>query len=98
MWFRLPRQFRPRNCLEVGVYRGQIILLWGLVLELEDFGRDLNDIKPFSSAVTKPAAISRRLITMPYAAVLRAVQCQSAAFRENLSIDSAAQALSPPVA
>ena len=35
-WFHLFTNFRPINCLEIGVYRGQIISLWVLL------GKELN--------------------------------------------------------
>ena len=28
MWYLLLSEFKPKNCLEIGVYRGQIISLW----------------------------------------------------------------------
>jgi hypothetical protein len=50
MWFTLLREFRPHNCLEIGVYRGQTISLWALVSRLTGFDCDLSGISPFSSA------------------------------------------------
>lgn len=50
MWFTLLREFKPRTCLEIGVYRGQTISLWGLVSKLIGFDCDLHGISPFSSA------------------------------------------------
>lgn len=50
MWFTLLREFRPRNCLEIGVYRGQTISLWALISRLARFDCELSGISPFSSA------------------------------------------------
>ncbi|HWF66723.1 MAG TPA: class I SAM-dependent methyltransferase [Acidobacteriaceae bacterium] len=53
MWFLLLREFRPSDCLEIGIYRGQTISLWGLIAELCDFSCKLSGISPFSSAGDK---------------------------------------------
>jgi hypothetical protein len=50
MWFTLLREFRPRNCLEIGIYRGQTISLWALISELMGFECELHGISPFSPA------------------------------------------------
>jgi hypothetical protein len=50
MWFLLLREYRPHNCLEIGIYRGQTISLWALISQLAGFECDLNGISPFSSA------------------------------------------------
>jgi hypothetical protein len=50
MWFTLLREFRPRRCLEIGIYRGQTISLWALIAELVGFDCELNGISPFSPA------------------------------------------------
>lgn len=50
MWFLLLREFRPRNCLEIGIYRGQTISLWALIARLVRFECDLSGISPFSPA------------------------------------------------
>lgn len=50
MWFMLLREFRPRNCLEIGIYRGQTISLWGMVAGQIGFDCELHGISPFSSA------------------------------------------------
>lgn len=50
MWYLLLREHRPRNCLEIGIYRGQTISLWALISQLVGFGCDLSGISPFSSA------------------------------------------------
>src|SRR3990170_7536682 len=34
MWWLLLREFRPQLCLEIGVYRGQVISLWALISQI----------------------------------------------------------------
>jgi len=50
MWWLLLREFRPRYCLEIGVYRGQVISLWALIAKLIDFPCEVNGISPFTAA------------------------------------------------
>jgi hypothetical protein len=50
MWYLLLREYRPRNCLEIGIYRGQTISLWALISGLVGFECALSGISPFSSA------------------------------------------------
>ncbi len=49
MWWTLLREFRPRLALEIGVYRGQVLSLWGLIAKLEGFTCEIHGISPFSS-------------------------------------------------
>jgi hypothetical protein len=49
MWFLLFREFRPRNFLEIGVYRGQVISLVSLLAKLHDTACDVYGVAPFSS-------------------------------------------------
>lgn len=49
MWYLLFREYRPHNCLEIGVYRGQVISLWGLLSQVLDFPCQVYGISPFSS-------------------------------------------------
>jgi hypothetical protein len=37
MWFTLLCEFKPAQCLEIGVYRGQVVSLWGLIAKLSGF-------------------------------------------------------------
>lgn len=53
MWFTLLREFKPSLCLEIGVYRGQVITLWGLIAKILDFPCEIHGISPFSSAGDK---------------------------------------------
>lgn len=50
MWFKLLAQYRPRRCLEIGVYRGQVISLWLLIAEKIGFPVEVHGISPFSAA------------------------------------------------
>lgn len=50
MWFTLLREFKPATCLEIGVYRGQVISLWGLIARYCNFQCDIHGISPFSPA------------------------------------------------
>jgi hypothetical protein len=49
MWWLLLRQFRPINCLEIGVYRGQVISLWSLIARSLSYTCDVHGISPFTS-------------------------------------------------
>lgn len=61
MWFLLLREFRPRNCLEIGIYRGQTISLWALVARLCGFTCELNGISPFSPAGDENSVYMREI-------------------------------------
>src|SRR5262249_10669127 len=50
MWFKLLSERRPRRCLEIGVYRGQVISLWLLIAEKMGFPIEVHGISPFSPA------------------------------------------------
>lgn len=50
MWWTLLREFRPAVALEIGVYRGQVVSLWGLVAKLNGFPCEVHGISPFSPA------------------------------------------------
>lgn len=50
MWWLLLSEFKPTRMLEIGVYRGQIISLWGIVYEkLLKMPYDIHAISPFTS-------------------------------------------------
>ena len=49
MWWLLLREFRPGRCLEIGVYRGQVISLWGLIGTTLHFPCEVHGISPFSA-------------------------------------------------
>lgn len=48
MWWLLMREFKPKNCLEIGVYRGQTISLWSLIAERLQFDCSVSGISPFT--------------------------------------------------
>jgi len=50
MWWLLFREFRPNNCLEIGVYRGQIISLWALCAKLLNINCNVHGLSPFTDA------------------------------------------------
>jgi len=48
MWWLLLQEFRPKDCLEIGVFRGQVISLWGLIAKVLDMPCDVHGISPFA--------------------------------------------------
>ena len=48
MWATLLREFRPKKCVEIGVFRGQTISLWALIARLEHFACEIHGISPFA--------------------------------------------------
>ena len=50
MWFTLLSEFKPAQCLEIGVYRGQVVSLWALIAKLSGFKCEVHGISPFSAA------------------------------------------------
>ena len=46
MWLSLFREFRFKNCLEIGVYRGQVISLWALLHRNLNFEGSVLGISP----------------------------------------------------
>jgi hypothetical protein len=49
MWWLLLREFKPESCLEIGVYRGQVITLWPLIARLVGYSCDVHGVSPFSA-------------------------------------------------
>jgi hypothetical protein len=49
MWFTLLSEFRPKKCLEIGVYRGQVVSLWALIARNLDFNCSVHGVSPFTS-------------------------------------------------
>jgi hypothetical protein len=45
-WLEVLGHFRPRNCLEIGVYRGQVISLWQLISQKLEFEIEVAGITP----------------------------------------------------
>ncbi len=50
MWYTLLREFKPMECPEIGVYRGQVISLWALIARSLDFPCEIHGISPFTPA------------------------------------------------
>jgi hypothetical protein len=50
MWQHIFRDYRPEKCLEIGVYRGQIISLWTLLGEINQYKPEVYGISPFTSS------------------------------------------------
>lgn len=47
MWWLFLREYRPKLCLEIGVYRGQVISLWALIAQILKFPCEIHGISPF---------------------------------------------------
>ena len=47
MWWLLLSEFKPKRCLEIGVFRGQVISLWGVISKKIGFSCDIHGISPF---------------------------------------------------
>lgn len=50
MWYFIFKEFSPQKALEIGIYRGQVISLWGLISEKLNVNSDIRGISPFSPA------------------------------------------------
>jgi hypothetical protein len=50
MWYLLLREFKPSQLLEIGVFRGQVISLWGLIGKIVGTPANIRCISPFSQA------------------------------------------------
>lgn len=49
MWWLLFLQHRPVNCLEIGVYRGQVISVWTLLSKTLGYIANIHGVTPLSS-------------------------------------------------
>jgi hypothetical protein len=49
MWWLLLSEFKPKRLLEIGVYRGQIISLWALIVKQLLYSAQIHGISPFNS-------------------------------------------------
>lgn len=63
MWYLLFREVQPKVCLEIGVYRGQVITLWGLLGRMFGYEPAVYAVSPFSSAAD---GVSRYSQTIDY--------------------------------
>jgi len=50
MWYLIFRDFKPGTALEIGVYRGQAISLWGLLSRYFGLNTEIHGISPFTPA------------------------------------------------
>ncbi|MDC3267205.1 class I SAM-dependent methyltransferase, partial [Gammaproteobacteria bacterium] len=50
LWYKLINEYKPKNMLEIGVYRGQVISLWALVAKELNMTCEIHGISPFTSA------------------------------------------------
>ena len=50
MWYLLFEEYKPKQVLEIGVYRGQIISLFSLLSQKLDLNSEINGISPFTSS------------------------------------------------
>lgn len=50
MWYRIFSEFKPVDCLEIGVYRGQTLTLWQLLAQEFGYTARISGLSPFSSA------------------------------------------------
>ena len=53
MWYLFFSEFKPKNCLEIGVYRGQMITLWSLISKLLNLSTNISALAPFEPASDK---------------------------------------------
>ena len=49
-WFFILKHFRPKNLLEIGVYRGQVISLWQLIAREIELEVSIVGVSPFDGA------------------------------------------------
>lgn len=50
MWFKIFEEYRPSCALEIGVYRGQVITLWGMLAKINKIECKIFGLSPFSAA------------------------------------------------
>lgn len=61
MWYLLQREYRPRRCLEIGVFRGQTISLWALNAKLLGYEVEVCGLSPFSDLGDAVSTYSDRI-------------------------------------
>ena len=49
MWFYLFKDLRPKNVLEIGVYRGQVLTLWSLLSKEMNIGANIYGLSPLKN-------------------------------------------------
>jgi hypothetical protein len=50
MWWLIFKEFRPKECIEIGVFRGQTISLWALCGKILGYDVNIHAITPLSDA------------------------------------------------
>ena len=50
MWLMIFEKYRPKNALEIGVYRGQVITLWSVISRSMGIQCEIHGLSPFSAA------------------------------------------------
>lgn len=63
MWWMLLQEYQPKLVLEIGVYRGQVTSLMGLIAKMSQYPCEVHGISPFSPAAD---AISSYLKDIDY--------------------------------
>ena len=61
MWWTIFQEFKPKLVLEIGVYRGQVVTLWGILAKLLDFKCEVHGVSPFSTTGDKVSAYMANL-------------------------------------
>ena len=56
MWYILINDLRPKNLLEIGVYRGQVISLWSLIMKNLSINASVHGITPLVNAADAVSA------------------------------------------
>jgi hypothetical protein len=65
MWYLLFMEYKPLKCLEIGVYRGQVITLWALLGKILQYKPLVSAVSPFSSSGD---SVSEYLVNLNYLA------------------------------
>ena len=50
LWYLLFNKYEIKDCLEIGVYRGQVISLWALIAKIQKKNINVTGISPFDSS------------------------------------------------
>jgi len=50
MWYLIFKEYSPKNVLEIGIYRGQVISLWSLLAKKMGFNIEIYGVSPFIAA------------------------------------------------
>jgi hypothetical protein len=61
LWWLLFKQYKPVHCVEIGVYRGQVISLWALIGRLFEYSPTVVGISPFSATGDEVSTYSAKI-------------------------------------